>query len=66
MGIQRTGGEIFHDQKTVIAVATDGQNLRDRHRFTARQQLQLIGFGGKYRKQLAFIAFYEEIAPCVA
>jgi hypothetical protein len=66
MGIQRAGGEIFHDQKTVVAVAADGQNLRDRHRFTARQQLQLVGFGGEYREQLSLIAFHEKIASCVA
>lgn len=66
MGIQRSGGEIFHDQETVVAVAPNGQNLRDRHRFTARQQLKLVGFGGKYRKQFTFVAFNEEIASCVA
>ena len=63
VGIQRTGREVFHHQKAVVAVAAHGQHLRDGDRFAARQQFQLIGFGGENREQLSLVAFYEEIAP---
>lgn len=61
--IERFWRQIFQQKKAIFAVAADAKHFRHRDRFTARQQVELIGFGGKAGQQRRIVAFHEDRAP---
>ncbi|MNL74979.1 hypothetical protein D3C87_2007010 [compost metagenome] len=47
--VQRTGREIIHHQKAVVAIAAKRPDLRNPDGFAAGEQFQLVGFRSEDR-----------------
>ncbi|MNE36502.1 hypothetical protein D3C87_1718830 [compost metagenome] len=56
---------VFQQQEAVIAIAAYAVHLRNPHGFTARQQGQLVGFGGEDGQQFASVAFDKHLIVTV-